>query len=117
MKLLANENFPLSSVHLLRKLGYDIKAIGDDDKSVSDKQVIELAIKENRLILTFDKDYGELIFHFGYRPRTGVFFLRLDKYTPEEPGEIINQILSDESFSTENCLTVFDGKTIRQRKY
>jgi len=58
MKLLANENFPLMSVKLLRQFGYDIKAIGENDPSIEDKQVIDLAIKENRLILTFDKDYS-----------------------------------------------------------
>lgn len=46
MKLLANENFPLISVKVLSELGYDIKAIGVDDKSISDKQVIELAGRE-----------------------------------------------------------------------
>lgn len=35
MKLLANENIPLESVHLLRKLGYDIKAIGKDDPGIT----------------------------------------------------------------------------------
>ena len=117
MKLLANENFPLTSVKFLRQFGYDIKAIGEDDPSITDRQVIDLAIKENRLILTFDKDYGELIFHYGYKPQGGVIFLRLDNYTPEKPGEIIHKLLSDKLLRTENYLTVFDGKTIRQRKY
>lgn len=37
MKLLANENFPKASVLLLRKLNYDVKSIGEDNPSVSDK--------------------------------------------------------------------------------
>ena len=63
MKLLADENIPLASIKVLRDFGYDIKAIGEDDKSISDKQVLEIAVKEKRLIVTFDRDYGELIFN------------------------------------------------------
>lgn len=117
MKLLANENLPLKSVYRLRELGYDIKAIGEDNKSISDKQVMALAMKEKRLILTFDKDYGELIFNYGYKLPAGVIFLRLAKYTPEEPAEIVHKLLSDKMLKTEKSLTVYDGKTIRQRKY
>ncbi len=117
MKLLANENFPLLSVNVLRELGYDIKAIGEDDQSILDKQVLEIAVKEKRLILTFDKDYGELIFRYGLKPPAGVIFLRLDKYTPEKPGKIIHKLLSDKTLKTEKKLTVYDGKTIRQRKF
>jgi predicted nuclease of predicted toxin-antitoxin system len=51
-------------------------------KATSDKQVMALAMKEKRLILTFDKDYGELIFNYGYKLPAGVIFLRLAKYTP-----------------------------------
>ncbi len=61
MKLLANENFPKASVLLLRSLGYDITSIGEDNPSISDQSVMEIATAEERIILTFDRDYGELI--------------------------------------------------------
>ncbi len=62
MKLLANENFPLRSVSYLREKGFDIKAIGVESPSIKDREVMEIAMREDRLILTFDRDYGELIF-------------------------------------------------------
>ena len=65
-KLLANENFPLDSVKFLRQLGYDVCAIGENNKSITDKDVMALAHKELRLILTFDQDYGELIFKLNF---------------------------------------------------
>jgi predicted nuclease of predicted toxin-antitoxin system len=40
-------------------------------------------------LLTFDRDYGELIFRYQYKPEKGVIYLRLDKYQPQEPGLII----------------------------
>jgi predicted nuclease of predicted toxin-antitoxin system len=61
-KYLANENVPFSSITYLKSKGYDIKAIGVDDPSITDEQVMRIAIDENRTIITYDSDYGELIF-------------------------------------------------------
>lgn len=76
-----------------------------------------LAMREGRLILTFDRDYGELIFRHGYKPEKGVIYLRLDAYESDEPGKIIDQMLNTSHFETDRKLTVFDGKFIRQRTY
>jgi len=61
MKLLANENFPLKSILYLRSKGFDISSIGTDNPSIMDNVVMKIAIDEKRTILTFDRDYGELI--------------------------------------------------------
>ncbi|WP_230981277.1 DUF5615 family PIN-like protein [Echinicola salinicaeni] len=71
MKFLANENVPFSIITYLKSAGFDIKAIGIDDPSITDKQVIDIAIDENRTIITYDSDYGELIFKHGYKPEAG----------------------------------------------
>ena len=72
MKLLANENIPLASVLYLKGKGFDIRAIGSDDPGISDQQIIQLAIREQRTIVTFDRDYGKLIFRFSQKPSAGV---------------------------------------------
>jgi predicted nuclease of predicted toxin-antitoxin system len=59
MKLLADENFPSPLVSPLQKKRHDVKRILRTAKSASDLGVIELAKKENRIILTFDKDFLE----------------------------------------------------------
>jgi predicted nuclease of predicted toxin-antitoxin system len=117
MKLLANENFPLKSVSYLKGKGFDIKAIGVDNPSIKDSEVMDIAIQEQRLILTFDRDYGELIFKHNYRPEKGVIYLRLDEFLPDEPGQLIEDLLANNNFNFENALTVVDRNGIRQRKY
>lgn len=74
MKLLANENFPYKSIIYLKKKGYDIISIGMDNPSILDAEVMLIAMKEERVILTFDRDYGELIFKHNYKPDWGVIF-------------------------------------------
>jgi len=117
MKLLANENFPMDSVKHLINGGFDIKAIGTHNPSISDNEVMEIAIKEARTILTFDRDYGELIFKHNYRPEMGVIYLRLDVYESNEPGKIIEELIKDAKFDFQKKLTVITMESVRQRGY
>lgn len=117
MKFLANENVPFSSVTYLKSAGFDIKAIGIDNPSIADKEVIDIAIKEERTILTYDKDYGELIFKHGQKPNSGVIFIRQQPVDPLETAKIIEQLVSTESLALEGKLTVIDANTIRQKGY
>ncbi len=76
MQLLANENFPLVSVQLLRQAGYEIASITEDSPGIEDPEVLARAVDEQRIILTFDRDYGELIYRFRLPPPKGVIYLR-----------------------------------------
>lgn len=58
MKLLANENIPLDSVRSLRSAGHDVVSISERSPGISDEDVIRIARAENRIIVTFDRDYG-----------------------------------------------------------
>ena len=89
MKLLANENFPLTSVQFLRSKGHDVLFVGEDFPGISDEEVLEVALKEKRTILTFDRDYGELIFKYQKRLPKGVLYLRLETFDPMEPGLLV----------------------------
>ncbi len=110
MKLLANENFPVASVNYLRNKGFDITSIGNDNPSISDKQVMDIAIKEERTILTFDSDYGELIFKYEYQPYAGVIFIRTLPSTPDEAGKLIKALISSGQLEFRKTLTVIDSK-------
>jgi len=117
MKFLANENFPLFSVKILESAGFDIKSIGQDYAGILDSEVMEIAIKEQRTILTFDRDYGELIFKKGYRPTNGVIYLRWEDFQPNEPGEYLIELFKSHDIQYEGMLTVISESNIRQRKY
>ncbi|MEO8769829.1 MAG: DUF5615 family PIN-like protein [Ferruginibacter sp.] len=95
MKILANENFPYTSIYYLKEKGYDVLSIGMDNPGIKDSEIMSIAIKEERTIVTFDRDYGELIFRHNYKPEKGVIYLRLDEYEPHEPGFIIEGIITN----------------------
>lgn len=62
LKLLADESLEYRIVTFLRDKGHDIISIQELSPSISDKQVLHLACKEKRIILTNDKDFGDLVF-------------------------------------------------------
>jgi hypothetical protein len=67
--------------------------------------------------MTFDRDYGELIFKKGYRPNAGVIYLSVEPLYSEYPAEIVKRILENKDFTLENTLTVVDEMQVRQRQY
>jgi predicted nuclease of predicted toxin-antitoxin system len=117
MKFLANENFPFPSVALLRKAGYEVESIAEKHSGISDVAVIEIAQKDNRIILTFDKDYGEIIFRYKKDNPPAVIFFRFKGENPEFAGIFLLDLIRKASLTIENVFTVIERENIRQRKY
>lgn len=113
-RLLLNENFPAPSAVLLREAGFDILAIAESSAGMKDADVLALAVREDRWLITFDRDYGELLFARHYPAPPAVILLRVESYRPEEPANWITELTRE----GQDCLgqfTVFDGCTIRNR--
>lgn len=114
MKFLANENFPVLSFQILKSSGLDIEHIIFTNPSVSDEEVMSIAIAQSRVIITFDRDYGELVYRFGYKP-LGVIYLRFKEFEPDFPGRLILDLL-ESGVELEGLFTVIDPNKMRQNK-
>jgi predicted nuclease of predicted toxin-antitoxin system len=115
MLFLANENFPLTSIKILRNAGHNVESILEKIPGAKDLEVLKKAKKEKRIIMTFDRDYGELIYKYRKFPPPGILYFRLDPYTPEEPAEILLRIINKEKISIKGKFTVIQRNNIRQR--
>jgi len=60
MRFLADENFPRVAISALRAAGHDVAWIAESARGAADSAVLSQAQREFRLLLTFDKDFGEL---------------------------------------------------------
>ena len=76
MRLLADENFPRDAVQALRDAGHDIVWVATDFPSISDREVLARAVADQRVLLTFDKDFGELGFRIGLPATCGLVVFR-----------------------------------------
>src|SRR5205823_13600191 len=77
MQFLANENFPLDAVAAVRKIGHDVAWIRTDAPGSKDRDILKRAVAEQRVLLTFDKDFGDLAFQQGLPATSGIVLFRL----------------------------------------
>lgn len=75
MRFLADESCDFAVVRALRAAGHDVVAITEVSPRAEDNVVIDLAVREGRILLTEDKDFGQLVFA-DRRTTGGVLFLR-----------------------------------------
>jgi predicted nuclease of predicted toxin-antitoxin system len=115
MRFLANENFPAASVRHLRQSGHDVRYVIEDFPSVEDAAVLRRAQDEQRVVLTFDRDYGELIFKQRLPVPLGVIHFRFDPATPLEPAEILIKLLGLPDMEWTGRFSVLTRDQIRQR--
>lgn len=113
-KLLLNENFPAPATRRLVDAGMDILAIAASCPGIDDVDVLALSVREQRWLITFDRDYGELIFARRYPAPPAVILLRVESYRPAEPAEWVMALLRNEAEHL-GRFTVFDGATNRSR--
>ena len=76
MQILADESVDNEIVLRLRRDGHDVGYVAEMSPGIMDEEVLVLASDESTLLLTADKDFGELIFRQGYVKR-GIVLYRL----------------------------------------
>jgi predicted nuclease of predicted toxin-antitoxin system len=92
LRFLVDVNIGLAVTNSLRKSGYDVTFAGDVDWSMPDLQLLSLAQREERIIITMDTDFGELVYHSG-QPHAGVLLLRAPGATRDEKVQIVQEII------------------------
>jgi len=115
MQFLANENFPLASVRQLRVAGHEVVSVIETSPGAKDSEILAWAARENLIILTFDRDYGELLYRLGRPAPSGIVYFRFDPTTPEEPAEHLLQLLTVRGLSLQEKFTVTERGQVRQR--
>lgn len=114
--LLANENFPMPAVRLLRMAGVDVKTVLDELPAASDEEVLAYARQHQRWIVTFDRDYGDLIFRKGLPPPPAIIYLRQEAYAPETPAELVLSVIKMPA-QVSGCFVVVSSKNVRYRRF
>jgi predicted nuclease of predicted toxin-antitoxin system len=115
MNFLANENFPLLSVRLLREAGHRVVSIIQEAPGSKDEDILKRAYTERLIILTFDRDYGELIYRRKDLTPAGVVYFRFGPATPSEPAEILINIMDRADLSVIDKFTIVERGRVRQR--
>jgi predicted nuclease of predicted toxin-antitoxin system len=91
-KFLADVNIEKEVVDYLVGLGYDIKWIPDYDCEMHDEDLLRMANAEQRILITNDKDFGELIF-LQRKLSTGVILMRVKGQRTRDKVNLMKKLL------------------------
>jgi len=114
MRVLANENLPGEVVEALREKGHDIVWVRTEGPGSKDKSILQRAQIEKRIVITFDKDFGELAFHSRLPASCGIVLFRISAPSPASVKQKVVETLESRS-DWEGNFAVVEDRQIRIR--
>ncbi|MDP1994662.1 MAG: DUF5615 family PIN-like protein [Ignavibacteria bacterium] len=115
MNFVADEGIDKQIVEQMRNNGHHVLYIAEISPSIPDEDVLDFAIKNEAVLFTADKDFGELIYRQG-RFSFGVVLIRLAGIASARKGEIVNDAVRNYGSEFLNGFTVISHGLIRIRK-
>jgi predicted nuclease of predicted toxin-antitoxin system len=114
VRILADENVSRLAVQSLRAAGHDVVAVKDVMPGATDREILAHAQNEDRILITLDKDFGDLAFQGRLPAQCGVVLFRLSVPDPAHLAERINTVFNSRS-DWSGHFAVVDDDTIRLR--
>jgi predicted nuclease of predicted toxin-antitoxin system len=112
MRLLADESLDFVILRTLRAANHDVLAVSEISPRTDDVDVINLAVREARILLTEDKDFGQLVYAHGQKT-LGVIFLRYPISAREQISEDVLKLVEQYDHSLYGCFVVVQPGRIR----
>jgi predicted nuclease of predicted toxin-antitoxin system len=114
MNFLADEGVDKPIVDLLRSSGFDVHYILESHPGSLDEVVLRIANEENRILITQDKDFGELVYRLR-QVHQGIILIRLGASTATEKARIIAYVLIEYADKLPKAFTVIQANAVRIR--
>lgn len=106
---------PAPSIRLLRAAGLDVESVREIAAGTRDPDVLAHAREREPVLITFDRDFGELVYRFGSPVPAGIIYLRLSPADPEEAARVLLDLLGMEEVVFLGRFSVVDRDRVRQR--
>lgn len=115
MRILADENIESEIVTSLRSHGYSVTHVKETLPGAEDPSVRQAAFESDTILLTNDKDFGELVYRNGLHSN-GVILLRLGKFRANEKFDLLSSVISEHEDDLIGAFTVISETSVRIRK-
>ena len=112
MNFLADKGIDRQIVERLRQEGYSVSYIAEMSPSISDDEVINIANKNEALLITGDKDFGDLVYR-QHRIMSGIILVRLAGISSTRKAEIVVQGINKHLNELQGAFSVITFGTIR----
>ncbi len=115
MRFLLDANVQVAVARALREARHEVVRVSEVGARMTDSQVLELARAQERIVITHDKDFGELVFLRGL-PATGVMLLRLSTGDAEEVARTVVSVVRSTGERLRGQFAVVTDHRIRMRR-
>ena len=115
MTLLADEGVDKPIVDLLRSSGFDVNYILETHRGSDDEKVLQIANEEGRILLTQDKNFGELVYRLQ-KVHQGIILIRLGTSPAFEKAILVTNVLLEYREKLTMAFTVIQSNAIRIRR-
>ena len=92
MRFLVDECTGSKVAEWLRDANYEVFSVFDQARGMTDDEILTKALTENCILITNDKDFGEMVFR-ERRKHHGVVFMRLDDERATNKIEVLRRLL------------------------
>lgn len=115
MKLVADESVEGPTISALRAAGHEILSIAESAPGIEDEAVLLIARREEALLLTSDKDFGELVFR-NREKHSGLLLIRAVEKNLEENAANTLAAIERHGPELRNRFSVLTRRALRIRK-
>lgn len=115
LRFLADESCDFAIVRALRADGYDVLAVGEFTQRSDDRELIEQAYSENRILLTEDKDFGWLVF-VSQVDTAGVILIRFPGNKREALVRTVRRLIAEKADDVRGAFVVIQPGRVRISK-
>jgi predicted nuclease of predicted toxin-antitoxin system len=114
MRFIVDESTGAAVVEYLRGVGHDVLAVAETMPQADDPDILDRAAREGRILVTNDKDFGELVFRSG-QAHGGVLLLRLHDESSTNRVRVVMTVLEQHADRLVGCFTVATEGNVRIR--
>lgn len=115
MNFLLDESVDAPVAHRLRSDDHTVVCVWELTPGISDDQVLAHANRDQAILVTADKDFGELVFRLG-RAHNGVLLIRLAGLPPERKADILSAAVREHGHDMGKAFTVVTPGFVRLRR-
>jgi predicted nuclease of predicted toxin-antitoxin system len=114
MRFLVDECCEKALVVELRRLGHDVLYMLEHGRGTSDRDIADLARKDRRVLITDDKDFGELVVRQKLAS-SGLILLRIDPVASDRRAKALSKAIERFGDRLERQITVVRSNVVRVR--
>ncbi|MBX7106124.1 MAG: DUF5615 family PIN-like protein [Gemmataceae bacterium] len=116
MKLLADESVDCPIVLRLRADGHDVAFVAEDSPGISDRVVLSRALTDGVVLVTADKDFGELVYR-DRLPHAGVLLVRLAGLDESAKCDLVSRVVAECGDDLQGAFSVATPDSLRLRRF